>query len=206
MARNYAEALAANVDETSSSIQQMGVVLAQTAQNGETLLGAVEEVTGTLTDMINTVGSIATRVHKVDEVSKHSASEARQGGERLAESIAAIGERSQEIGKIIKVIPISFQTFVRRIELRDRIARVPFEQAAAFGFLPLPKLLLSVVGDREVSDGITVHSESLSVTIRLDRFLPSFVDLTIDRIDLVAGGLRVVCGGGGADVPPEMNT
>ncbi len=103
LAKN-AEALAANVDETSSSIQQMSVVLAQTAQNGDTLLGTVEEVTGTLTDMINTVGSIASRVHKVDEVSKHSVSEARLGGERLTQSIAAIGERSQEIGKIIKVI------------------------------------------------------------------------------------------------------
>ena len=103
LAKN-AEALAANVDETSSSIQQMSVVLAQTAQNGDTLLGTVEEVTGTLTDMINTVGSIASRVHKVDEVSKHSVSEARLGGERLTKSIAAIGERSQEIGKIIKVI------------------------------------------------------------------------------------------------------
>lgn len=103
LARN-AEALAANVDETSSSIQQMGVVLAQTSQNGETLLTSVEEVTGTLTDMIDTVGSIATRVHRVDEVSRKSVTDARAGGDRLTRSIAEIGERSHEIGKIIKVI------------------------------------------------------------------------------------------------------
>jgi methyl-accepting chemotaxis protein len=99
-----AEALAANVDETSSSIQQMSVVLAQTAQNGDALLQSVEQVTGTLTEMIDTVAAIATRVHKVDEVSKKSVSDARSGGERLQGSIGAIGERSQEIGKIIKVI------------------------------------------------------------------------------------------------------
>ena len=103
LARN-AEALAANVDETSSSIQQMSVVLSQTAQNGETLLGSVEEVTGRLDEMINTVGSVASRVHQVDEVSRKSVGDARAGGERLTRSIGAIGERSYEIGKIIKVI------------------------------------------------------------------------------------------------------
>jgi methyl-accepting chemotaxis protein len=99
-----AEALAANVDQTSSAIQQMSSVLAHTAQNGETLLGSVETVTSTLTEMIETVGAIASRVHKVDEVSRRSVTDARSGGERLHGSIAAIGERSQEIGKIVRVI------------------------------------------------------------------------------------------------------
>jgi methyl-accepting chemotaxis protein len=54
--------------------------------------------------MISTVGSIASRVHQVDEVSRKSVGEARAGGERLTRSIGAIGERSHEIGKIIKVI------------------------------------------------------------------------------------------------------
>jgi methyl-accepting chemotaxis protein len=99
-----AEALAANVDQTSAAIQQMSTVLAQTAQNGEQLLTSVEGVTSTLTEMIETVGSIASRVHQVDDVSKRSVSEAKSGGERLHGSIAAIGERSQEIGKIVRVI------------------------------------------------------------------------------------------------------
>lgn len=104
-------------------------------------------------------------------------------------------------GRVVKVIPIPFEVAVRRIEIRGSTIRVPFEQAAAFGFLPLPKLLLSLVGAREVSDGVTVHPESLSVSIRLDRFLPPFVDLTIERIDIVEGGLRVRCSAGGADIP-----
>lgn len=99
-----AEALAANVDETSSSIQQMSTVLSQTAQNGESLMGSVETVTSTLHEMIETVGSIANRVHQVDEVSKKSVRDARSGGERLQASLVAIGTRSQEIGKIVRVI------------------------------------------------------------------------------------------------------
>ncbi len=99
-----AESLAANVDQTSAAIQQMSSVLAQTASNGEQLLTSVEGVTATLTEMIETVGSIASRVHQVDEVSRKSVSEAKSGGERLHSSIAAIDERSHEIGKIVRVI------------------------------------------------------------------------------------------------------
>ncbi len=99
-----AEALAANVDQTAASIQQMSATLSQTAQNGEVLLGAVEEATTTLGTMIENVGSIATRVHQVDEVSQQSVLDTRHNGERLQESIASIGERSDEIGKIVKVI------------------------------------------------------------------------------------------------------
>jgi methyl-accepting chemotaxis protein len=103
LARN-AEALAANVDQTSASIQQMSVTLTQTAQNGEVLLRAVETATGTLGEMIGSVGEIAGRMHTVDEVSRRSVTDTRQNGERLQISITTIGERSDEIGKIVKVI------------------------------------------------------------------------------------------------------
>jgi methyl-accepting chemotaxis protein len=103
LAKN-AEALAANVDQTSASIQQMSATLNQTAQNGEVLLRAVEEATTTLGTMIDNVGAIAARVHKVDEVSQLSVNESRQNGAKLQESINSIGERSEEIGKIVKVI------------------------------------------------------------------------------------------------------
>ncbi len=99
-----AEALAANVDQTSASIQEMSATLAHTAQNGEVLLGSVEQATTTLREMIDNVGAIAARVHQVDQVSQQSVVETRHNGERLQESIASIGERSDEIGKIVKVI------------------------------------------------------------------------------------------------------
>jgi methyl-accepting chemotaxis protein len=68
------------------------------------LLGAVERATGTLTTMIENVGAIAARVHQVDEVSQQSVEDTRRNGERLQEAIGSIGERSDEIGKIVKVI------------------------------------------------------------------------------------------------------
>lgn len=103
LARN-AEGLAANVDQTSASIQQMGVTLDQTAQNGDVLLRAVEESSATLTAMIDRFGQIAERVHRVDQVSQQSKAAAQERGAELQESIAAIGSRSEEIGKIVKLI------------------------------------------------------------------------------------------------------
>jgi methyl-accepting chemotaxis protein len=99
-----AEALAASVDQTSASIQEMTSTLSQTAANGEVLIGAVEEAGATLGTMIDNVGAIAARIHQVDRVSQQSVAETRGNGERLQESIASIGQRSDEIGKIVKVI------------------------------------------------------------------------------------------------------
>src|SRR4051812_4215959 len=123
LARN-AEALAANVDQTSASIQQMSATLSQTARNGEILLGAVEQATSTLGTMISNVGSIANRVHQVDEMSQQSVAETRQQGERLQESINAIGDRSDEIGKIVKVIEgIADQTSLLALNAAIEAAR-----------------------------------------------------------------------------------
>ena len=123
LAKN-AEALAANVDETSASIQQMSATLSQTAQHGEVLLGAVEAATSTLGTMIANVGSIAQRVHQADEVSQQSVTDTRQNGERLQESINSIGARSDEIGKIVKVIEgIADQTSLLALNAAIEAAR-----------------------------------------------------------------------------------
>jgi methyl-accepting chemotaxis protein len=123
LARN-AEALAANVDETSASIQEMSATLSLTARNGDVLLGAVDQATKTLDAMITNVGAIATRVHQVDEVSQQSVAETRQQGQRLQESINSIGARSDEIGKIVKVIEgIADQTSLLALNAAIEAAR-----------------------------------------------------------------------------------
>jgi methyl-accepting chemotaxis protein len=99
-----AEGLATNVDETSASIQEMSATLAQTAQNGDQLVSVVEGAASTLTRMIENISALASRVHMVDEVSRRSAEEAQAGGEKLQTSFRSISERSQEVGKIVKVI------------------------------------------------------------------------------------------------------
>jgi methyl-accepting chemotaxis protein len=123
LAKN-ADSLAANVDETSASIQEMSATLSQTARNGEILLGAVEEATSTLGSMISSVGSIANRVHQVDLVSQESVKDTRHMGDRLQESFNAIGDRSKEIGKIVKVIEgIADQTSLLALNAAIEAAR-----------------------------------------------------------------------------------
>jgi methyl-accepting chemotaxis protein len=99
-----AEALAANVDQTSASIQQMSATMSQTAQNGDVLLRVVNGATATLGAMIANIGEIAKRAHQVDEVSQRSVKDTEESGGKLQGSINAIGGRSEEIGKIVKVI------------------------------------------------------------------------------------------------------
>jgi methyl-accepting chemotaxis protein len=99
-----AEALAASSDQTTASVTQMSATLAQTAEGGELLTAAVDETATTLARMSLNVEGIAHRVRSVQEVSRTAAIDARSGGERLNASIGAIGQRSQEVGKIVKVI------------------------------------------------------------------------------------------------------
>ena len=96
----------------------------ETARHGEVLLGAVEQASGTLSTMISNVGSIANRVHQVDQVSQQSVADTRQGGERLQESINSIGARSDEVGKIVKVIEgIADQTSLLALNAAIEAAR-----------------------------------------------------------------------------------
>ncbi len=99
-----AEALATSAEQTTASVTKMSSTLSQTAEGGEMLTVAVDETATTLRLMSQKVEGIADRVRVLQEVSRTAAIDARSGGERLNASIGAIGQRSQEVGKIIKVI------------------------------------------------------------------------------------------------------
>lgn len=99
-----AETLAGSVDQTTASINQMSATLDQTSRNGQGLAGAVDETATTLTQISKSIGRIASRVSEIDEVTRASVQDARVGGDRLQDAINGIGGRSQEIGKIVKVI------------------------------------------------------------------------------------------------------
>lgn len=98
------QALAANVEETAAAIQEMGMLVQTTAKNSEVLLQAVDETTRTLQDIHGTIQTVDARVRDVDEVSRGAVSEANEGGGVLQGTIRSIGEKSQGVGKIVKVI------------------------------------------------------------------------------------------------------
>ena len=175
-----AEALAANVDETSASIQQMSATLAQTAQNGDVLLGAVEEASNTLGAMIENVGAIAARVHQVDQVSQQSVADSRKNGARLQESITSIGDRSDEIGKIVKVIEgIADQTNLLALNAAIEAARAG---DAGKGFAVVADEVRrlaerSVLATQEIGEVVeTVQKDTKSAVALMEHVLAGIVE------------------------------
>lgn len=103
LAKN-SEDLSTNVDETSSAIEQMNKTLMHTARNAESLVQSVQETSNSLSRMMESLGAISQQVRTVDDVSKLAVEEATRGTKKVQESIVSIGQRSQEIEKIVAVI------------------------------------------------------------------------------------------------------
>ena len=97
-------------------------------------------------------------------------------------------------------IPVSFT--IRTITVVGRtLLKIPFESVATFGMVPIPRLLFRIIGTRGLSDGIRLDADTMTLSVALDRFLPQFIELEIESIRIVQGGVAVHLGGGGAGFP-----
>ncbi len=99
-----AVSLAASVEETTAAIQKMDQTLGRTASNGESLTAASGETATTLNQLADSVGHMAVRAREADSLSKSSLTGVKSGGEMLQQSINGIGDRAQEVSKIVRVI------------------------------------------------------------------------------------------------------
>jgi hypothetical protein len=106
--------------------------------------------------------------------------------------------------RIQKGIAIPVRLTVRTIRVAGKILQVPLENLATFGLIPIPKLLFRIIGTKGLPDGIRLDPETLTVTVALERFLPPFVDLDLESVRIVSGGLAVHVGRGGADLPQSI--
>lgn len=104
-------------------------------------------------------------------------------------------------GKLNKIVPLPFRVEIREIEMEGRDVVVWIDRISAAG-LPVP-MFLGKLFDRQAAGGnIVIEGEGPSVRIRVDRFLPSFVDVTINEIRISGEGIVAILDKGGAD-PPE---
>jgi hypothetical protein len=103
-------------------------------------------------------------------------------------------------GKIQKGIAIPFTIEISDIETEGKSALIPLKKASAFG-IPLPSFLVSIAQFWLHSDEITYDAPSRSLRVQLDRFLPPFTDVDIQAIRPFDGGIAVILGAGGADLP-----
>jgi hypothetical protein len=97
------------------------------------------------------------------------------------------------------IVPIKLT--VRKITASGKTLRVVLDDVATFGVLPIPKLLFQIIGSRRLPGGLGFDPKTLTLTISLERFVPSFVDITLEDIQVIRGGICVRLGRGGADPP-----
>ena len=107
-------------------------------------------------------------------------------------------------GKVEKILKVPFRVLIRRIEVRDNVVMVPIENMSAFGFLPLPKLLLHLAPPGALPPGVHIDAAASTIAVEVDRFLPNFLEAKVEEIRIVPEGLILSLGAGGADLPPEF--
>ncbi|MEO6259687.1 MAG: hypothetical protein ABIP63_05025 [Thermoanaerobaculia bacterium] len=106
-------------------------------------------------------------------------------------------------GVVRKFLAVPFSAEIREIEAKGRSVRVPLRAAAAFGGIPIPQFLFGLVKG-QLPATLVQFEEPATFIVSLDRFLPSFVDVELQKVWIIDGGLAVTLGRGGADLPPSQ--
>jgi len=104
------------------------------------------------------------------------------------------------IGSVRAMISIPFEVEIREIVAAGRSVRIPLRSVSAFGAIPIPRFLFTLVKDRFPAEFVR-YEEPATLVVSLDRFLPDFVQADIQRVWIIDGGLAVTLGRGGADLP-----
>ena len=99
-----AMSLSASVEETTTAFQRMYETLERTALHGQTLLASSQEATMHLAGLTSNITQVTAQARTANEMSKATLGSVKSGSEALQRSIGAIGERAQEISKILRLI------------------------------------------------------------------------------------------------------
>ena len=100
--------------------------------------------------------------------------------------------------KVQKGIPVTVQFRVAEITARGTTLEIKIDNVSTFGILPIPKLIFRLVGELNLPDGLSFDADTMKVVIHLDRLLPALMEVTVDTIRMIEGGLVVRLGEGGA--------
>jgi len=103
-------------------------------------------------------------------------------------------------GSIRKVISVPFSVEIAELHASGTTVRVPLRNATAFGGIPVPHFLFSLLKGR-LPHGLVGFQPPSTFVVSLDRFLPPYVSADVTAIKIIDGGLAVSLGPGGADMP-----
>ena len=99
-----ATSLSASVEETTTAFHKMHETLERTASHGQTLLASSQEASTHLAELTTSIAQVTTQARSANEVSQTALGAVKLGGEKLQRSIGGIGERAQEVSKIVRLI------------------------------------------------------------------------------------------------------
>jgi methyl-accepting chemotaxis protein len=99
-----AKSLSGSVEETTSAFQRMYETLERTALHGQTMLASSQEATMHLASLTSNIAQVTAQARTANEMSKATLGSVKAGSESLQKSIGAIGDRAQEISKILRLI------------------------------------------------------------------------------------------------------
>ena len=103
-------------------------------------------------------------------------------------------------GIVRKFLAVPFSAEIHEIEAKGRTVRVSLRGASAFGGIPIPQFLFTLVKS-QLPAALVRYEEPGTFVVSLDRFLPPFVDVDLQKVWIIDGGLAVTLGRGGADLP-----
>jgi methyl-accepting chemotaxis protein len=99
-----AMSLSASVEQTTTAFQKMHETLERTAGHGQTLLASSQEASTHLAELTNSITHVTAQSRSANEMSQSALGAVKLGGEKLQQSIGGIGERAQEVSKIVRLI------------------------------------------------------------------------------------------------------
>jgi methyl-accepting chemotaxis protein len=99
-----AMSLSASVEETTTAFHNMHENLERTASHGQTLLVSSQEASMHLAELTTSITQVTAQARSANEVSQSALGAVKLGGEKLQRSIGGIGERAQEVSKIVRLI------------------------------------------------------------------------------------------------------
>jgi hypothetical protein len=101
-----------------------------------------------------------------------------------------------------KLIGIPLRLNIREIEPLDGLRiRIPLYDVTAFGYMKVPESQIENALRNAPSDIATYSRERNEIVIALARFVPAFVDASIEDVRIVPDGIAIRLGPGGADPP-----
>ena len=103
-------------------------------------------------------------------------------------------------GSIRKFVSVPFTVDITESRAAGTTSRGPLAAISTFAGIPVPRFLVGVLRDKLPRD-VVRFEEPATLVLSLDRFLPTFVSVDLQRIWIIDGGLSLILGRGGADLP-----